>query len=103
YLLRQQIALTQTQRVWLASGLFINFEVEQAWHFDDYTIEVSPAVQTPGDVDGDFDIDLTDLARLLASFGVCSGQPGFDPPADFDADGCVTLADLSELLSNFGA
>lgn len=103
YPLRRQITLTETSRVWLAAGLFINFEVEQGWHFDDYTIDISPAVQTPGDVDGDFDIDLSDLARLLASFGICSGEPGFDAPADFDHDGCVTLADLSMLLSNFGA
>jgi hypothetical protein len=103
YPFRRQITLTETGRVWFASGLRINFESEAGWHFDDYTIEISPAVQTPGDVDGDFDIDLSDLARLLATFGRCTADPGFDPPADFDADGCITLADLSTLLSNFGA
>lgn len=55
---------------------------------------------TPGDVDGDGDVDLTDLAVLLANFGVTSGASRSD--GDFDGDEDVDLADLAVLLANFG-
>jgi hypothetical protein len=57
---------------------------------------------TPGDIDGDGDVDLADLAALLSSFGLCSGDAGFVTAADIDANGCVDLADLTLLLSNYG-
>lgn len=58
---------------------------------------------TPGDIDGDGDVDLADLAALLSSFGLCTGDAGFLAAADIDASGCVELADLTVLLSNFGS
>lgn len=60
------------------------------------------APHVPGDVDGDGDVDLTDLALLLSSFGTCDGDPGYLPKADIDQSGCVDLVDLSILLANFG-
>jgi hypothetical protein len=61
-----------------------------------------PAETIIGDVDGDHDVDLSDLAALLASYGDCVGDPGFNANADFDGDGCVTLSDLAALLGNYG-
>lgn len=58
---------------------------------------------TPGDVDGDGDVDIGDLALLLSAFGTCSGDPQFVAAADFDASGCVELSDLAVLLAGFGA
>lgn len=55
----------------------------------------------PGDVDGDTQINLTDLARLLAAFGSCAGGTTYDAAADFNGDACVELADLALLLTNF--
>lgn len=55
-----------------------------------------------GDFDQDGDVDLSDLTRLLATFGSCSGQPGFDIVADLNHSGCVELSDLSSFLGNFG-
>lgn len=53
----------------------------------------------PGDLDGDGDVDLADLALILSDFGcaapACTG--------DIDADGDTDLDDLAVLLSNFGA
>lgn len=53
----------------------------------------------PGDLDGDRDVDLQDLATLLSDFGctapACTG--------DLDRDGSVGLQDLALLLANFGA
>ncbi|MFN0136555.1 MAG: dockerin type I domain-containing protein [Phycisphaerae bacterium] len=55
----------------------------------------------PGDVDGDNDVDLTDLSRLLSNFGVASGATR--GMGDLNGDGDVDLSDLSMLLANFGA
>jgi hypothetical protein len=54
----------------------------------------------PGDVDGDGDVGLSDLAILLAHFGQPDGATRDD--GDLDGDGDVDLADLAELLANFG-
>lgn len=61
-----------------------------------------PAAACPGDVDGDGDTDLSDLAALLAAYGTFTGDPNYNPAADFDSDGDVDLADLAFLLADYG-
>ena len=56
----------------------------------------------PGDVDGDADVDLSDLALLLASYGQCVGDAGYDRRTDLDGDGCTNLSDLATLLAAYG-
>ena len=53
-----------------------------------------------GDLDGDNDIDLADLAQLLSNYGTPSGAVYED--GDLDADGDVDLADLAALLAHYG-
>ena len=53
-----------------------------------------------GDLDGDNDIDLADLAQLLANYGMMSGAVYED--GDLDEDGDVDLADLAALLGVYG-
>ncbi|GMU81624.1 MAG: hypothetical protein AMXMBFR47_14950 [Planctomycetota bacterium] len=55
----------------------------------------------PGDLDRDRDVDLTDLAALLAHFGTTGG--GTPSTGDVDGDADVDLSDLSSLLANFGS
>ncbi len=53
-----------------------------------------------GDLDGDRDIDLADLAQLLANYGTTSGAVYED--GDLDYDGDVDLSDLAALLAVYG-
>jgi len=53
-----------------------------------------------GDLDGDNDIDLADLAQLLGNYGMMSGAVYED--GDLDEDGDVDLADLAALLGVYG-
>ncbi|MFQ5806503.1 MAG: hypothetical protein ACE5I3_08640 [Phycisphaerae bacterium] len=55
----------------------------------------------PGDLDGDGDVDLADLAQLLANYGMTEGATYED--GDLDGDGDVDLTDLAALLSVYGA
>jgi photosystem II stability/assembly factor-like uncharacterized protein len=55
---------------------------------------------TAGDLDGDGDVDLSDLATLLAHYGTAAGATYED--GDLDGDGDVDLADLAALLSVYG-
>jgi hypothetical protein len=53
-----------------------------------------------GDLDGDGDVDLSDLAQLLANYGTPSGAEYED--GDLDGDEDVDLTDLAALLAVYG-
>jgi len=61
---------------------------------------VDEGIQCPGDLDGDGDVDLSDLAQLLAHYGTSSGAIYED--GDIDQDGDVDLSDLAALLAVYG-
>jgi hypothetical protein len=54
----------------------------------------------PGDLNGSGNVDLHDLATLLANFGTTSGAAPEE--GDTDGDGDIDLADLAMLLAAFG-
>jgi len=71
------------------------------WNIDDVELwAVIMTPQCPGDLDGDGDVDLSDLSQLLAHYGVTSGAMYED--GDLDGDGDVDLSDLSALLALYG-
>ncbi len=47
-----------------------------------------------GDLDGDLDIDGTDLFRLMSLLNLTSADDGFDAKADFNSDGVIDKLDL---------
>ena len=58
-------------------------------------------VWNSGDLDGDADVDLADLAQLLSGYGITSGATW--DQGDLNGDGDVDLSDLATLLSAYGA
>ena len=60
----------------------------------------------PGDLDGDNDVDLFDLAALLGTYGTCPGDDSYNPHANLiennPPDGCIDLFDLGEFLGLYG-
>jgi len=61
---------------------------------------ITPWGVIPGDLDFDGDVDLSDLAQLLAHYGMTKGVTYED--GDIDGDGDVDLSDLAALLGNYG-
>lgn len=72
----------------------------EAPYNDDLWIIESVFDRLEGDTDGDCDVDLADLATLLASYGATAGATYTN--GDFDQDGDVDLGDLATLLSSYG-
>lgn len=64
------------------------------------TLHVAPLL---GDLNHDADVDLSDLAQLLANYGTTTGacyeDGDIEPPG---GDGDVDLSDLAELLAHYG-
>ncbi len=86
-----------------ATSLVIKFEAYSTFFneivaFDNVRIS-SAAVLTPGDTDGDGDVDLNDLNNVRNNFGG-SGDPIL---GDTDGDNDVDLDDLNAVRNNFGA
>jgi hypothetical protein len=73
-------------------------EAEIAYDPAGFTIIVCP-----GDVNGDGQVDPSDLNQLLAAYGSCVGDPEYDPQADLNRDECVDATDLNILLANYGS
>lgn len=60
------------------------------------------SVPCPGDLDGDGDVDQSDLGILLSDYG-CVSPPEPDCPGDADGDGDTDQSDLGILLGAYGA
>lgn len=68
----------------------------------DYELRFHGTLACPGDLDGDDQVGITDLARFLSAYGVCEEDARFEPGADFDNNKCVELGDLARMLEVFG-
>jgi uncharacterized protein (DUF2141 family) len=59
-------------------------------------------VSIPGDINGDFKVDSTDLALLQNAYGSKPGDSNWSPNADINGDGKVSLQDLVILAQHYG-
>jgi hypothetical protein len=59
-------------------------------------------VTIPGDLNGDFQVNLKDLAILAKAYGSTAGDANWNPNADIDGDGLVGLSDLGILVQHYG-
>lgn len=57
---------------------------------------------TPGDVNGDNTINLTDFSQLSSAYGATPASPFWNAHADLNLDGTVNLVDFSLLSTNYG-
>ena len=86
----------QAQFTWTASQLPAStYTSDMRWGF-------VPIPYTPGDVNFDVHVDVSDLLMLARSWGLSYGTVGFDTASDFNADFAVDVADLLILAGNFG-
>jgi hypothetical protein len=74
--------------------------ISNGWDYYQLVTMTSADLAICGDVDHDGDVDLTDLAQLLANYGTSSGASYEE--GDLDDDGDVDLSDLATLLSFYG-
>ncbi len=68
---------------------------------DNISFAENAGTPCPGDTDGDNDVDLSDLANVLANFGF--GPGATLGQGDVDGNGFVDLSDLALVLANFGS
>jgi len=80
-----------------ATPLEAEADLEDNTYVDDWI-----AVTIPGDLNGDFDVDLYDAVELLTRYGAKKGQPSYDSICDIDGDGDIDLYDAVKLLTNYG-
>jgi endoglucanase len=59
-------------------------------------------VTIPGDINGDFKVDLKDLVILANAYGSTPGAPNWNPNADINGNGQVGLSDLVILAQHYG-
>jgi hypothetical protein len=66
------------------------------------SITVQVSITIPGDLNGDFKVDLADLTILAKAYGSRPGDANWNPNADIMGTGVVGLSDLVTLATHYG-
>jgi hypothetical protein len=68
----------------------------------DVSATTSIVVTIPGDIDGNFKVQLQDLVILAMAYGSKPGDSNWNPNADIDGNNVVGLSDLVILAQHYG-
>ncbi len=55
-----------------------------------------------GDINGDFKVDMKDIAFVARAFGSKPGSSNWNANADFNNDGSITMRDVALMARHFG-
>ncbi|MEP0845612.1 MAG: PQQ-binding-like beta-propeller repeat protein [Phycisphaerae bacterium] len=69
----------------------------------DGLVAFNPSPECLADLNGDGQVNVADLSRLLEVYGSHEGDGTYDAECDLDLDGTIGIADLSLVLSVYGA
>ncbi len=59
-------------------------------------------VTIPGDVDGNFRVDVLDVVKITSIYASIQGQPQFSINSDVNGDGRITMSDIVVCTSHYG-
>lgn len=59
-------------------------------------------VTIPGDVDGDFDVDIYDVVKITSVYWSKVGEPEYRPNSDINGDGIIDIYDVVRCTSHYG-
>jgi len=59
-------------------------------------------ITIPGDVDGDFDVDIYDVVKMCTCYGSELGDPEYEANCDIDGDGDVDIYDIVIMCNHYG-
>jgi len=60
------------------------------------------AVTIPGDVDGNFQVDIYDVVKLCNHYGYERSDHGYDADCDIDGDGHIDIYDVVTMCNHYG-
>jgi hypothetical protein len=63
---------------------------------------VDTALFLTGDITNDNSVTVDDFNVLVAAFGSCSTDGGYNPLADLNDSGCVDITDFALFVGHFG-
>lgn len=69
---------------------------------EDNTLVKGVIITIPGDVDGDYDVDLYDVVKVCSAYGSNKGDPGYDPNFDVNCDDKIDLYDVVIVCTHYG-
>ena len=86
---------------WNTTGLGLGKYIMSVF-VGDVSVTTSIVVTIPGDIDGNFKVQLQDLVFLAHAYGSKAGDPNWNANADINGDGRVSLQDLTLMRSHYG-
>jgi hypothetical protein len=95
--------------IWNTAGVPYGIYYINVWIYFDYPEledelleNVTVTVTIPGDVNGDFQVDMRDLCPVIFHFGCQKGGPCYTANCDINGDGKIDTQDAFISISHFG-